>query len=77
MSKLCITPREATYRCVTDLIICVMALMAYPTTTADYAELWVDRYAGEDTAKLEEMYRKIGHRKGIGSSELELHVAGC
>ena len=48
--------------CMTAFVVCIMA---YPRTTADYAELWVDKYAGEKTAQLEEMYRKIGHRKGI------------
>jgi hypothetical protein len=38
--------------------------MANPRPTADFAELWVDKYAGEDTAKLEEMYRKIDCRAG-------------
>jgi hypothetical protein len=36
--------------------------IANPQTTTDFAELWVDKYAGEDTAKLEEMYRKLGYR---------------
>lgn len=38
--------------------------MANPRTTANFAELRVDEYAGEDTAKVEEMYRRIGCREG-------------
>jgi hypothetical protein len=37
--------------------------MAEPRYADDCAELWLNNYVGEDSPKLEEMYKKIGCRK--------------
>jgi hypothetical protein len=41
----------------------VRKIMAEPRYADDCAKLWLNNYVGEDSPKLEEMYKKIGCRK--------------